>query len=92
MLCLQWLLLCEFASLVASNLPDSPWLSYTRDYLIKLGLQSHHTVITDCFPEEILRVNSANQHNSTHSKTKVTRRGRKKGGVRARLKRETCKQ
>ncbi len=37
-------------------------------------------------------MNSADQHNSTRSKTKVTRRGRKKGDFRARLKRETCKQ
>ncbi len=90
--CLQWLLFCELASAVIKDLPDNPRLTYTRDYLMQLGLQPHHIVFTDSFPEEILRVDSSNQYNSTCSRTKVNRRGKKKGGVRARLKRETRKQ
>ncbi len=90
--CLQWLLFCELASAVLKDLPDNPRLTYTRDYLMQLGLQPHHIVFTDSFPEEILRVDSSNQYNSICSRTKVNRRGKKKGGVRARLKRETRKQ
>ncbi len=82
MACLQWLLFCELASAVLKDLPDNPRLTYTRDYLMQLGLQPHHIVFTD----------SSNQYNSTCSRTKVNGRGNKKGGVRARLKRETCKQ
>lgn len=71
-------------------------LTYARDDLFKLGIRRHASTITtikDHIPEEILRKNSTNnRYNFTHSKSKETRRGLKKGGVKARLRREKFKQ
>ncbi|CAI5691468.1 unnamed protein product [Oreochromis niloticus] len=72
----------------------TPRLTYTRDSLIHLqpqlqpDLQLFRSASTDYFPEEILR---GHGNRKTHN-NKVTRRGLKKSGVRARLKRETHKQ
>lgn len=76
----------------------TPRLTYTRDFLIQLRPQSELRTFrpapTDYFPMEILSGYSTNQHNSDCKtcKVKVNKRGSKKGGVRARLKRETHKQ
>lgn len=75
-----------------------PRLNYSRDFLTQLrpqpGIRLFCPAPSDYFPEEILRGPPTNQLNSNKKtrKTKVTRRGLKKGGVRARLKRETHKQ
>ncbi|CAI5695867.1 unnamed protein product [Oreochromis niloticus] len=72
----------------------TPRLTYTRDSLIQLrlqlqpGLRLFCSASTDYFPKEILR---GHGNRKTHN-NKVTRRGLKKSGVRARLKRETHKQ
>ena len=82
----MWII-CESVSANRNNIPDGK-ITYTRDYLLQLGLSSHLTCTTDTFPDEIIRKNSS----SAHNQKKVTRRGKKKGGIKARLKREKFKQ
>lgn len=88
---LQVWIYCEFVSANWNNIPDGR-ITYTRDFLLQLGLLPHPSPSMDIFPEEILCKNSCCTENYTHNKNKVTRRGKKKGGIKARLKRETCKQ
>ena len=82
----MWII-CESVSANRNNIPDGK-ITYTRDFLLQLGLSSHLTCTTDTFPDEIIRKNSS----SAHNQKKVTRRGKKKGGIKARLKREKFKQ
>lgn len=84
-------IICEFVSANWNNIPDGK-ITYTRDFLLQLGLLPHPNPSTDTFPEEILRKNSSSTENYAHNKNKVTRRGKKKGGIKARLKRVTCEQ
>ena len=86
---LMWII-CEFASTNWNNMPDGK-ITDTRDFLLQLGLSLHPISTTDTFPEELLRKDSFSTENRTHNKKKATRRGKKKGGIKARLERETGK-
>lgn len=71
------------------DLPDNLRLVYPRDLLLQLQFHPHQAIVTERIPEEITRKRST-QRDSSQNK-KVTRRGKKKGGIRDRLKREKCK-
>lgn len=92
LLLLLFLILRDLVHSNGLNLPDAQWITYSRDVLLELGFNPHFITTTDSFPGEILRINSSNPSNSTHHKHKLTGRGKKKGGIRARLRREACKQ
>lgn len=92
LLLLLFLLLRDVAHSNGLIILDAQQIIYTKDVLLQLGLNPHLNTATDSFPEGILRNDLSHPSNSTHHKHKVTRRGKKKGGIRARLKRETCKQ
>ena len=89
---LLFLILWDLVHSNGLNLPDTQRTIYSRDVLLQLGFNSDFTTATDSFPEEIFRKNSSNPGNSTHQKHKVTKRGKKKGGIKTRVKREACKQ
>lgn len=72
------------------SLPDIQRITYPRDLLLQLRLQSDQVVFTEELPEVIQRKHSPG-HFTLHRKKKVTRRGKKKAGVRARLKRGKVK-
>ncbi len=91
-LLLHLVALMELATTNGLNLPDGQRTTYSRDSLLQLGLFPQQAIITDAFPEEIRHKNSSHCGNSTHHKHKVTRRGKRKSGTTARLKRETCTQ
>lgn len=72
------------------DLPENPRLAYSRDFLLQLQFHPYYqATVTETIPEEITRKRSIQMESSQNKK--VTRRGRKKGGIRARLKREKCK-
>lgn len=85
-------LVCRFPVLLIFSLSPCRWdlpgrqrVTYTRGFQLHLALHPHNTVPTDTIPQGIL------QDHQTHNGKKVTRRGKKKGGIRARLKRENYK-
>ena len=73
------------------SLPDTQRITYARDLLLQLRLNSDQVVFTEKLPEVIQRKHSPGHSDTAHHKKKVTRRGKKKAGVRARLKRGKVK-
>lgn len=72
------------------SLPDIQQITYPRDLLWQLRLQSDQVVFTEELLEVIQRKHSPG-HFTPHRKNKVTWRGKNKAGVRARLKRGKVK-
>ncbi|KAK0146883.1 hypothetical protein N1851_013787 [Merluccius polli] len=63
-----------------------------RDFLLQLQLHSHQAPAIDKLPEELQRKHSTDRTDTLHNnRKKVTRRGRKKGGIKARLRRGESK-
>lgn len=69
------------------TLPDTRRITYSRDFLLQL--QSHFHQGTDKLPEELQRKLPTDKTDTLHNnRKKVTRRGRKKkGGIKAKLRR-----
>lgn len=76
---------------VGYNLPDR--IAYSRDFLPQLQHLSLKGAVIDEIPGELQRKHPPDQTSALHrNKRKVTRRGKKKGGIRARLKGGEIKQ
>lgn len=75
------------------TLPDNQRIIYCRDFLLQLQLRSHQAPAIDKLPEELQCKLPTDRTGTLHNnRKKVTRRGRKKkGGIKARLRRGESK-